>query len=277
MRDNQSRMQVPQTGAPAAVMQQPTTLQFSTPTEIVPLPSEGLLYGPDHPLHGCSDVEIKFMTAKEEDILTSKALIKKGVAIDKMLQNLIVDKNIKVEDLLVGDKNALTVAARISGYGADYAISVTCPECGEKAKHSFDLSELKHKNNKEPETLGVTKTEKGTFVTRLLKTGVTVEFRLLTGRDEAEMVSEITKKTLKDENLSTAQLKRIIVSVEGETNRQIISNFVDAMPVVDAKLLRGLVKELTPDVDMTQEFTCQSCGHESDMEVPFTVEFFWPK
>lgn len=276
MRDNDNRIQVPVPGAVSTV-QQGTPLQFSTPTEIVPLPSQGKFYGPGHPLHGCSEIEIKFMTAKEEDILTSKALIKKGVAIDRMLQSLIIDKNVKVEDLLVGDKNALTIAARISGYGPEYAVSVICPECEEKTKFTFDLSEMEPTEVTEPKSIGATLTESGTFMLQLIKTGVNVEFKLLTGKDESEILTEMNRTKQKEENLSTSQLKRIIVSVEGQRDRGLISNFVDNLPVVDAKLLRGVVKRLTPDVDMRQTFSCSSCGHEGDMEVPFTVEFFWPK
>lgn len=281
MRNNEDRFAAPDSGESPAVQQSvgdPAPLSFAVPTEMVDLPSKGKFYPNGHPLCGKDSLEIKFMTAREEDILTSKALIKKGVAIDRMLQSLIIDKNVKVEDLLLGDKNALTVAARISGYGEDYEISVTCPSCEGKSKHSFDLSALEHKNTSALEDLGVNKTEHGTFTAKLLKTKAEVEFRLLTGKDEMEAISEMTSKTVKKEEAnSTSQLKRIIVSVNGETNRGVINNFVDSLPVVDAKLLRSMVREITPDIEMKQHFECGSCGHEEEVEVPFTVEFFWPK
>lgn len=281
MRNNEDRFVPPDSGESPALQQKSTDsapLSFAVPTEMVDLPSKGQLYPNGHPLCGKDSVEIKFMTAKEEDILTSKALIKKGVAIDRMLQSLIIDKNIKVEDLLLGDKNALTVAARVSGYGEDYEISVSCPGCEAKSKHTFNLSLLENKKTTALDELGVRRTDKGTFEVRLLKTKVDVEFRLLTGKDEAETITEMTSKTIKKEEAnSTSQLKRIIVSVNGETNRNVINNFVDSLPVVDAKLLRGVVREITPDIEMKQHFECGSCGHEEEVEVPFTVEFFWPK
>ena len=285
MRDNEERFSSLAGMEPAAAAQQATVagggqLNFASPTEFVELPSRGRFYPPSHPLHNKETVEIKFMTAKEEDILTSKALIKKGIAVDRMLQSLIVDKSIKVEDLLVGDKNALVVAARVSGYGENYEVAVTCPACETKAKHQFDLSILGTKEPEDLEELSVQETGNGTFLTRLYKTDVEVEFRLLYGRDEVAILNEMAmkkNKTVQVEKNSTSQLKRVIVAVNGITDRQQISNFVENMPALDSRQLRAVLRRINPEVDMNQTFECASCGHEEEMEVPFTVEFFWPK
>lgn len=278
MRDNKDRFATPDDGGSAAVATQTKSLEFTTPTEFVSLPSKGKFYPSNHPLHGKETLEIKFMTAKEEDILTSQSLIKKGVAIDRMLQNLIIDKNIQVSDLLVGDKNALTMAARVSGYGPEYDITVTCPSCQEKCKHKFDLSLIGEKQLDDLSELPIESQEDGLFTVSLIKTKTKVQFRLLTGKDEADIVKSMSdKKIVREEKNSTSQLKRIIVSVNGETDTRIIDNFVDCLPVIDAKLLRGLLKKVTPDVDMKQDFQCSKCGHEEEVEIPFTVEFFWPK
>ena len=284
MRDNEERFSalagMDSPAATSAPQSDGSLLSFASPTEFVELPSKGKFYPQGHPLHGKDTVEIKFMTAKEEDILTSKALIRKGVAIDRMLQSLIVDKSVKIEDLLVGDKNALIIAARVSGYGEEYEISVTCPDCETKAKHVFDLSLLEAKESEELSDLDVTQTEHGTFLTKLVKSNVEVEFRLLSGKDEAAILNEMAMKKGKTtplENNSTSQLKRIIVSANGVTDRQQISAFVDNMPAIDSRHLRALLRKINPEVDMNQTFECASCGHEEEMEVPFTVEFFWPK
>ena len=278
MRDNEERFAPPPSDDGATVNTQSSGLEFSVPTEIVELPSKGRFYPPDHPLHGKDSIEIRFMTAKEEDILTSKALIKKGVAIDRMLQNLILDKGVKVEELLLGDKNAITIAARISGYGEDYEIVVTCPSCEEKQKHKFDLLNIENVKQEDIDSLPVKNNGDGTFTTTLFKTNREVTFRLLTGKDETEIVRSMSdKKITREERNSTTQLKRVLVAVEGHTDRKLIENFVDSLPVIDAKILRNLLKKLTPDVDMRQEFECSSCGHEEEVEIPFTVEFFWPK
>jgi hypothetical protein len=115
----------------------PTSLSYVTPTEFVELPSRGQFYPTDHPLHGKDVIEMRFMTAKDEDILTSPALLKKGVAIDRLIQNLVVDTNINPSNLLIGDKNAMLLAARISGYGEQYPVALQCNSCGEVTQHNF--------------------------------------------------------------------------------------------------------------------------------------------
>ena len=121
----------------------PATLSYVAPTEFVELPSEGKLYPSDHPLHNQETIEIRYMTARDEDILTSKALLRKGLAIDRMLQNLVIDTQVKVDDLLLGDKNAIILAARISGYGQNYETSITCPNCNTSSECAYDLTEFK--------------------------------------------------------------------------------------------------------------------------------------
>lgn len=278
MRDNEDRFSTPSDDGSVITTAQTNNLQFTAPTEFVSLPSKGKYYPQNHPLRDKETLEIKFMTAKEEDILTSKSLIKKGIAIDRMLQSLIVEKNINVEDLLLGDKNALTVAARISGYGSEYEISVTCPSCEEKSKYEFDLSQIEEQQEADLSELPLTYNEDGTFTAQMFKTDATVTFRLLTGRDELEALREqLDKKAVKEEKNSTSQLKRVIVSVNDQTDRRVINNFVDNLPVIDAKLLRNLSKAVSPNIDMRQDFICPKCGHEEEVEIPFTVEFFWPK
>jgi rubrerythrin len=254
-------------------------LSFAVPTEFVSLPSQGK-YPVGHPLHDKKTIEIRFMTAKEEDILASQTLIKNGLAIDRMLQSLIVDKNIDVDDLLVGDKNALTIAARVSGYGKDYSVKITCPSCGSSEKFSFDLNEQKtnslHENLKEDDQ--VKETDNGTFLVTLPTSKYEVEVKLLTGKDEKELakIYEQRRKSKKQEATTTEQLKLIIVSVMNNTNKNEMANFIENMPAKDSRYLREVYTRLVPNVDLTQEYTCDSCGYTGDMEVPITVGFFWP-
>ena len=111
------------------------------PTEVVDLPSKGLLYTKDSPLAG-GTIELKYMTAKEEDILTSRNLIQKGVVLDKLLESVIVDENVSLNDLLLGDKNAIMIATRILGYGKDYTVTLTDPSTGEKQEETFKKEDL---------------------------------------------------------------------------------------------------------------------------------------
>jgi hypothetical protein len=283
MRDNENRVGALPTveTAPQVPVQttQNTPLSFAAPTEFVELPSKGKLYPDNHPLKGKASLEMKFMTAKEEDILTSRSLIKKGVVIDRLLESLLVDKKIKVEDILLGDKNALVIAARVSGYGSKYKTSVTCPNCSTVSKHSFELDNLEYKFCENPEEFGATLTDIGTFVFKTPKTGVTVEIRPLYGVDENSLAQaeEKRKKANLPEESATSQMKTYILSVNGNRDRSYVASFVDNLPASDARMIRLLYRELIPSVDMSQTFTCSSCSYEQDMEVPFTVDFFWPK
>ena len=283
MRNNEERFGPPimEDNSAAPAVQQPQEsqvggLNFVSPTEFVDLPSGGKLYPEGHPLHGKDTIEIKFMTAKEEDILTSKSLLKKGVAIDRMLQNLIVDKNIRLEQLLSGDKNAILLASRISGYGPEYTVKMACPACEEKQEFSFDLSIIEHKDMSDLDDLDLETTQRGTFVYTLPRTKAKVEFRLLTSGDESQMTQEMVKLK-KQENVSTDQLKRVVVSVNGVEDRLQLKQFVENMPAADARFLRAAIKRSTPDVEMSQTFTFASCSHDEEVEVPLTTEFFWPQ
>mgnify|MGYP003625772033 FL=1 len=258
----------------------PATLSYVTPTEFVELPSRGKFYPSDHSLHNKEVIEMRFMTAKDEDILTSPALLRNGLAIDRLIENLIVETNVNVNDLLLGDKNAVILAARISGYGEQYNVNVTCPNCEASIEHQFDLSEIPHQNGTIPEddNEDVYLTPEGTFVAKLPKSQFSVEFKLLTGQDEEylEKVALKTKKLNLPEASATNLLKRLVVSVNDVNVTSEINNFIDNMPAQDARFLRACVVTVTPNVDMTQEVDCSSCGTLSEMAVPFTSEFFWP-
>jgi len=266
----------------------PQGLNFSVPTEFVDLPSRGMYYPSNHPLHGVESIEIKHMTAKEEDILSSQALIRKGIAIDRMLQSILIDKDIQVKDLLIGDKNALTVAARVTGYGADYLTKVTCPACSSEQEFDFDLTDVDligasfNRDELNEQLQGVKVTENNTFLVDLPKSEHTVELKMLTGADEDKLTKFQNQKNKQagknaTSTLLTDTLKSIIISIAGVKDRKQINQFVDNMPAMDSRYLRGVYQKLVPNIDMTQSFTCNDCGHEQDLEVPVTTDFFWPQ
>jgi hypothetical protein len=253
----------------------PGGLHFVAPTELVELPSKGLLYKEGHPLHNQEEIEIRLMTAKEEDILVNKSLLKKGVALDRMLQAIIVNKRIKLDDLLVSDKNALIIAARTSAYGADYKAQFNCPNCNLVNEYTFDLEDKKIKYLYEHEREDVRVAENGNFLVTLPKTKVEVEFRLLRGADEKRLVEKNKKN--KGVVPLTDQFKSFIVAANGVTDSNLISQFINVMPAYDSKFLRLTYAQVVPAVDLKQYFECSECDHSQDMEVPFTVEFFWPR
>jgi len=286
MRNNEDRFGGPidnqDTPVPAIVQEQAQTFSYITPTELIDIPSKGLYYPPEHPLHMKDSIEIRHMTAKDEDTLTSRSLLKKGVAVDKMLNDIITDKSIKVENLLIGDKNALIIASRISGYGAEYETKVTCPSCNVPNQHSFDLNDHKMANpipEEELQKLGINITSNKNFTLTLPVSKLSIEARFLNGMDERNIIqrSQDNQKNNLPENAMTQQIKYFVVSVNGETDRRKINQFIDNMPAKDSKYLRNVYKNINPNVSMEQQFTCSSCDFQETMEVPFTSDFFWPK
>ena len=278
-RNNSERMGAPPSEAspPAMAKEGSPHLAFATPTMFVDLPSKGLFYPEGHPLHNAEHTEIRFMTAKEEDILTSQSLLKKGVAIDRMLESILVDKSIKLTDMLVGDKNALIIAARVSGFGSDYAVDITCPSCGEQGEHSFDLDEIGANSWEDLEDLQVERSANGRFTITTPRTNTEVELRLLVGEDEkylAKLAANKKKKKL-PETTMTDQLRRIITAINGDSNRSLIESFINNAPAIDTRYIRGVYKKVVPNIDLRQEYACSNCGFDSEMEVPLTAKFFW--
>jgi hypothetical protein len=285
VRNNEDRLGNRDLGdtSPIPQVQQDTSsspFSFVVPTEFVILPSEGKYYSEDHPLYNVSTIEVKHMTAKEEDILTSKSLLKKGLAIDRVLQNIIVDKRINPNTLLIGDKNAIIVATRIFAYGADYETRATCPACIETIEHSFDLNEVGFHHDEDYGEFTESISRKGNnFIVLLPKTNVRVEIRLLNGEDEKFLAKamEMKRKHKMPEATLTDQFRLFIVSVNGHTDKESIGKFAETMPASDSRFLRSAYDKIVPNIDMTQEFVCGNCGYEAAMEVPLNADFFWPR
>ena len=241
--------------------------KFDFPTETVELPSKGLVYPKDNPLSS-GEIEMKYMTAKEEDILSNQNYIQKGTVIDKLLESLIVS-DVDYKDLIVGDKNAIVIAARILGYGKEYTFEYKNTKC------TVDLSALENKKidkklyrkgiNEFPFTLPHSKTE--------------VTFKLLTHRDDAAITHEV--KSLQrvspgsSPELST-KLKHMITSVNGDGDKSTIRKFVDNyLLAMDSRALRNYVKSIQPDIDLYTTVEGED-GELMNVEIPFTIKFFWP-
>jgi len=255
-------------------------LNFVIPTEFVDLPSRGSFYAEGHPLCGAETVEIKHMTAREEEILTSRTLLKKGIALDRLIDSVLVDKRINSSALLVGDKNAILVASRVLAYGREYETTVTCPSCLAKSQFSFDLMDNKISHPDDVESPLFEKTENGTFAFILPKTQVKAEVRLLTGADESALSRTLERrKKMKNgtDSLLSEQMRTFIVSLNGVTDKKLVNDFINHMPAADARYTRKVYTAIAPNLDLTQHFACLECDHETEMEVPFTADFFWPK
>ena len=262
----------------AMLLSQPqeTTSTSDFPTEIIDLPSKGYFYPEGHPLSS-GKIELKYMTAKEEDILSSSNLIRQGVVLDKLLQSLVVTK-VKFDDILLMDKNAIFIAARVLAYGNDYPVMVECPSCGTKHNEHIDLSTF---DEKEVDWSGF-KPGQTTFDFTLPISKKTLSLKFLTHGDETAIAEDlkqakkISKFTGVDPELTT-RLKYMIVAIDGNTDKKAIEAYSQSMLSRDSLALREYLKKVTPDIDTTFAFDCSNCDYENlKMAMPITVQFFWP-
>ena len=248
---------------------------FEIPVETVPLPSGGIVYPPEHPLHGCTTVDIRAMTAREEDILTSKALIKKGTVISHLLKSCMIDKRVEPDDMLAGDRNAIMVALRVTGYGAKYSVEVDCPACSERSKQAFNLGELPIKRlETQPVATGT-----NSFETELPQTKAKVRFKFLIGRDEQEIMqmNERRKKQgQRADNLVTDRLRYSITSVNGVSDKTKLDMFIRNIPARDSLYLRKFIDRNEPGIDMKAWMDCPACLEHSEVRLPLGAAFFWP-
>jgi len=266
----------PSSAAPVVAQPQQPKQEYQYPTEWVDLPSQGYFYPPNSPLTE-GKVELKMMTAKEEDILTNANFIKNGVVLDRLLESVLINKNIKPNDFLIGDKNALFVALRRLAYGDKYGpLAVKCNSCREDNKDvEVNLSQIKTKE------YDFSKVNKGdnTFEYVLPFSNRKVVFKLLTSKDELDIEGEIkaaAKLKLASSDLTT-RLKYSMVSVDDNEDRQYIKKFVEnELLSKDSLALRKVMRDVTPNIDLTFEFKCAHCGAEERVGVPLTATFFWP-
>jgi len=219
------------------------------------------------------------MTAKEEDLLTSEALIRQGVALDRVIDSLIVDKAVNTTNLLVGDKNALLVAARMTGFGPEYNVGVTCPVCIAENSGEYDLSTLSHKEV-DLDQNNTTQLSNGNYeIVFPQYKNLTVEVKLLTGGDEKRIVKarDKKKKAKGPDSLITDQLKAIIVRINEHTEPALLHRFITECPTKITREIRAVYDAVAPDIDMTVGFQCTECDYEGRVGLPLTAEFFWPK
>lgn len=248
--------------------------EFKYPSEIIDLPSRGWFYTPENPLSS-GQVELEYMTARHEDILTSRNLLQKGLVLDKLLEALIVDKTIEQDKMLVGDRNALLIASRIMAYGKNYRVDVTCPQCEEKNKVTVNLEDLEDtKIDFEHLTKGLNE-----FDFELPVTKAKITFKLPTVGDEKKINKEISameKAGVEVVPNVTLRLSELITSVNGDRSPIVIRGFASSIPTRDNQALREYTKNLIPDIDTRFEFTCSSCGFSDKVGLPIGTDFFWP-
>jgi hypothetical protein len=278
---SEERIQLGQPPAPTSPTDpRPGESGYVPPVDSVPLPSKGKIYPVESPLFQADTVDIRSMTARDEDILSSKALLRSGRALGSLMQACVLNKSIDVDQMIAGDRNALLVAIRITGYGKEYPVEVQCQneECGEKFKHTFDLTKLEIKPlGEEPVSPG-----KNEFSFELPVSKKRCIFKLLTGADERDMtvMQERMKKALGPaaaDNSVTTRLFFQVLKIGEEGDRKKLQRIVETLPARDSMKLRRHIDEIAPGVKMSQEVTCPHCSEAEEVPVPFGTEFFWPQ
>jgi hypothetical protein len=249
-------------------VQQQSNPEFTVISDVVELPSQGILYP-----HKKGSVTVEYLTASDENILTSQGLIRTGTQFDVLLQRKIKDKDFPVDSLLKGDKTAILLHLRKTGYGSDYPVKVTDPSNGESFEAVVDLELLQAK------PLTAMPDEDGLFQFTLPVTKKVIKFRILTDKEETILLKSIDSKTKMNGGIQagvTERLKAQIVSIDGNEERMYIHRLVDVLPVKDSLSLRVYMAEVEPDLDLTYEFTNPNTGNTFQADVPFDIRLFYP-
>ena len=248
--------------------------KYDFPTEVITLPSQGKCYPENHPL-ASGEVEIKYMTAKEEEILASQNLIKKGVVLDMLFESIIADKSISADDILIGDKNAIVLATRILGYGPEYKIEFT-GEDGEKEQISIDLSKVQ---TKEVDIEKLNRENLYEWVTPTTKS--VLKFKMLTHGDEKKIEGDVRAMNRLNKGGVSAELttryRYIIQSVDGKEDTKSIVDFINNKFLSkDTRAFRNHLLELQPDMDMVFDYDNPISGEKESSPIPMGIGFFYP-
>ena len=244
--------------------------EFMVPTDDVALPSGGMFYPNKQ-----STVKVKYLTAEDENILTSPDLIRSGKVLDVLLENSIIDKGISPDTMLTGDRNAVLLSLRSTGYGDDYPIKMACPKCEEEYETTIKLSELEHKQ------IDIKPDANGEFEVELPKMKSKLKFRLLNGKDESYLTksNQRSKKLKSNIQFSTLLTERYLLQImefNGNREKGYIKKAINSMPVFDSLFLREYMREVEPGVDLEHTFDCPSCGDVYNDTIPITARLFWP-
>lgn len=264
--------------APGSIEQR--SLRKATPVANIPLPSQGLVYPPTAVLHKKDTIDIKHMTPREEDILLNKAYARKGTIITELVKACVIDKNIDVDSLLMGDRTAILIGIRATGYGSEYKVKIDCPKCENSSDVSVDLASLPTKD------LNLTKVQQAApytnaFLFKLPMSGKVVTYKFLCGTEVDSMFAEMREKLRQKLGAPTPITNRLmkqIIAVDGDASRFAISDFIESMEGRDSLALRHHVDTVEPGVELTHEFVCDNpeCEHKEVLGFSLDEHFFYP-
>ena len=248
--------------------QQTNDFHFEVPFDVLPLPSKGLLYPGNK-----DNIKVEYMTASDENILTSPNLIKNGKVLDVLLERKVKESPVPVDEMLVGDRNAIMIWLRATGYGEIYPVKLTDPVTAEEFDYDIDLNELKTK------PIGAQPDENNEFHFEMPKSKAKIKFKMLTVGAERDILnksekrSKLTKSPIT--NLLTSRLEKQIVEINGNRDPNYISKYVQVIPAYDSLKFREYVDSIEPGIDMTVDVEAPS-GEPFQATVPLGIKFFWP-
>jgi len=254
----------------------PFGVSFVIPTEVVSLPSRGKYYDPQSTMFNRESVEIKQMTAKQEEILSNLGYLEDGSMIERLISSILIDTSVNAAELMPADQNAIIIAARRSSYGNLYEVEQACGDCKGTHIFTFDLDKTTIKEGI-PEDV-VMLEDSGYFQFELPQTGLKTVIKVLTSSDEIYLKEQNEKALkLKIENSETVNfLRRVIISVNGITDTALLNELYEVLPVLDIRKIKKILRDITPSLDTSQEVACSGCGITTESEVPFSLGFFWP-
>ena len=248
---------------------------FNGATFLLKLPTKGSYYPEGHPFHEKETIEVKMMTTKEEEILTNVSYNENGVVMDKLLESIVVADNFNPKDIFETDQLAIIMGARIDAYGEDYSAIIECGNCQKDYQVSIDLQKMLEK----VDSADVELTAKNTLIVELPKSKKVVEYRILLPSELASIdrtVEKMQKMNIKT-SLTTEFYKRIILSVDGETNRDEINNFISQLKIMDSRFLSSKYAKSLPNLSTVFSSTCSHCSHEQEGGMPIQANFFFPE
>lgn len=294
MSRNKNRIKVPQQNvpnkktAPSPIPQDipqssnPFGLSFVVPTEIVTLPSAGYLYEEGSPLSGMRQVEVKSVTAAEEDIMINDSFIQQGIVFDRLIDSIMITPGVRSQDLMDCDKIAILMSARKTGYGDNVEFNVGCDNCGHQYEMDVSLNNLLERareNAYEPRSGDTWEylSDSNTFSFTLPTTGLDVNIKLLTPRDTENLLAAKRQKEKLNlpHNETIEFLRAVIVSAQGVSDKTSLNKLAEILPAADARQVRMVYNKNLPKVESTHETTCPNCSHEDVKEVPFSLGWFW--
>lgn len=248
--------------------------QYLGMTHYVDLPSKGQFYPENHPLFGVDSLEIKMLTTKEEDILTNQSYIQNNIAVEKLLQSIII-ADIDPKEIHDADQTAILIAARIEAYGEDYEVDLMCENCGSLYQHNIDLNSFKLKESK----VEVDHTPGGTLLVELPKSKKVIEFKHLMPKEVGAIQKTVEKMTKLNVNttFNSEFYKRIILSIDGDQNKESIAAFLKNLRILDSRKLLAAYTDTIPALDTTYQSTCTNCNHVNEGGLPIQASFFFPK